>query len=53
MVYPAAGFPALARESGGAMVIVSREPTGLDDLADLVIDAEIGPGLDAAASGSN
>ena len=53
VVYPAAGFPALARESGAALVIVSREPTGLDDLAELVIDAEIGPTLDAAASGSS
>ena len=53
VVYPAAGFPALAREGGGAMVIVSREPTGLDDPADLVIDAEIGPRLDAAVNGSN
>ncbi len=53
VVYPAAGFPALAREGGAALVIVSREPTGLDDLADLVIDAEIGPRLDAAVSGSN
>ncbi len=47
---PAAGFPALARESGAALVIVSREPTGLDDPADLVIDAEIGPGLGAAVA---
>ena len=30
--------------SGVALVIVNREPTDLDDLADLVINAEIGPG---------
>ncbi len=48
VVYPAAGFPALAKESGAALVIVNREPTSLDDLADLVINAEIGPTLDAA-----
>ncbi len=53
VVYPAAGFPALAKESGGTMVIVNREPTGLDDPADLVINAEIGPRLDAATNGSN
>ena len=46
MVYPASGFPALATESGAALVIVNREPTGLDDLADLVINAEIGPKLE-------
>ena len=53
VVYPAAGFPALAKESGAALVIVNREPTDLDDLADLVINAEIGPTLDAAVNGSN
>ena len=53
VVYPAAGFPALAKESGAALVIVNREPTGLDDLADLVINAEIGPTLDAAVNGSS
>jgi len=52
VVYPAAGFPALAKESGAVLVIVNREPTGLDDLADLVINAEIGPTLDAAVNGS-
>ena len=35
------------------MVIVNRQPTGLDDPADLVIDAEIGPGLNAAVNGSS
>ena len=53
VVYPAAGFPALARESGAALVIVNREPTGLDYPADLVINAEIGPRLDAAVNGSS
>ena len=53
MVYPAAGFPALAKENGAALVIINREPTNLDDLADLVINAEIGPTLDAAVNGSN
>ncbi len=48
LVYPAAGFPALAKESGAGLVIINREPTGLDALADLVINAEIGPTLGAA-----
>ena len=52
VVYPAAGFPALSKENGAALVIVNREPTGLDDLADLVINAEIGPALGAATDTS-
>ncbi len=51
VVYPAAGFPALAKESGAGLVIINREPTGLDALADLVINAEIGPTLGAGLSG--
>ena len=47
-VYPAAGFPVLAKENGAKLVIVNREPTGLDAQADLVIHAEIGPTLSAA-----
>ncbi len=49
-VYPAAGFPALAKKNRASLVIINREPTGLDDLADLVIHAEIGPTLDAAVN---
>ena len=49
-VYPAAGFPALAKKNKAGLVIINREPTGLDDLADLVIHAEIGPTLDAAVN---
>ena len=49
-VYPAAGFPALAKEHGANLVIINRERTGLDDLADLVIRAEIGPTLSAAVN---
>jgi NAD-dependent deacetylase len=45
VVYPAAGFPALAKRRGAALVIVNREPTELDAIADLVIHAEIGPTL--------
>ena len=33
VVYPAAGFPALAKQSGVALVIVDREPTDFNDLA--------------------
>ncbi len=45
VVYPAAGFPQVASESGARLVILNREPTPLDHLADLVINMEIGPTL--------
>jgi NAD-dependent deacetylase len=43
VVYPAAGFPLMAKENGAALVIVNREPTEQDILADLVLHDEIGP----------
>jgi NAD-dependent deacetylase len=42
VVYPAAGFPQLAKQNGAALVIVNREETGLDQIADLVIHEPIG-----------
>ncbi len=48
VVFPAAGFPALAKQNGAQLIIVNREPTDLDDMADLVIHGEIGPILGAA-----
>lgn len=42
VVYPAAAFPIEAKRAGATLVIVNREPTDLDGLADLVIHAEIG-----------
>ncbi len=47
-VFPAAGLPVLAKQAGARLVILNREQTDLDDLADLVIHAEIGPTLEAA-----
>ena len=47
VVYPAAGFPITAKEQGAKLVIINREPTELDHIADLVINAEIGPTLSA------
>lgn len=41
VVYPAAGLPILAKRNGARLVIINREPTQLDELADLVINAEI------------
>ena len=48
VVYPAAGFPELAKRNGAALAIVNREPTGLDEIADLVIHHSIGDTLGAA-----
>jgi NAD-dependent deacetylase len=45
VVYPAAGLPIAAKRGGAKLVIVNRDPTELDHLADLVINAEIGPTL--------
>jgi NAD-dependent deacetylase len=47
VVYPAAGFPALAKRRGARLVIVNREPTDQDGAADLVLHEEIGPVLEA------
>lgn len=41
VVYPAAGFPELAKRNGSRLVIVNREATGLDDMADLVVNRSI------------
>lgn len=45
VVYPAAGFPQIARRKGAKLVILNRDPTDQDDSADLVIHGEIGPTL--------
>lgn len=44
-VYPAAGFPIIAKRNGATLVILNRDPTELDAIADLVIHDEIGPTL--------
>jgi len=49
VVYPAAGFPLLAKRNGAKLAIVNREPTDLDGYADLVLHDEIGPAMTAAA----
>ena len=48
VVYPAAGFPELAKRNGATLVIINREPTGLDPIADLVLNRSIGETLGAA-----
>jgi NAD-dependent deacetylase len=47
VVYPAAGFPELARRNGARLVILNRDPTPLDGIADLALHSEIGPTLSA------
>lgn len=45
VVYPAAGFPELAKRNGARLVIINLQPTGLDDFADLVLNRPIGETL--------
>jgi NAD-dependent deacetylase len=47
VVYPAAGFPLLAKDKGAKLAIVNREPTEQDAFADVVLHEEIGPLLTA------
>ena len=47
VVYPAAGFPLLAKEKGAKLAIVNREPTEQDNFADVVLHEEIGAVLKA------
>jgi NAD-dependent deacetylase len=47
VVYPAAGFPLMAKRRGAGLVILNRDPTDHDAMADLVLNREIGPTLSA------
>ena len=47
-VYPAAGFPELAKRNGATLIILNREKTGLDEIADLVLNRPIGETLGTA-----
>ena len=48
VVYPAAGFPLMAKRAGAKLAILNRTPTDQDDYADLVIRESIGATLSAA-----
>jgi NAD-dependent deacetylase len=50
VVYPAAGFPVLAKRRGARLVILNRERTPQDELADLALHSDIAPTLSAAAA---
>ena len=45
VVRPASDFPLLAIDAGARLAILNREPTDLDEHADLVLHDEIGPTL--------
>ena len=49
-VFPAADFPLRAKQKGAALAIVNRDPTEMDELADVVIHAGIGDTMDAVLS---
>jgi NAD-dependent deacetylase len=54
VVWPAAGFPLTAKRNGARLIIINREPTDFDDVADLVVRGDIGtvlePFVDCASS---
>jgi len=50
VVYPAAGFPQLAKRNGSRLVILNLQPTGLDEIADLVLHRPIGTALGAVVN---
>ena len=45
-VWPAAGFPLMAKRNGARLVIINREPTDFDAAADLVVRQDIGTVLE-------
>jgi NAD-dependent deacetylase len=46
VVWPAAGFPLLAKRNGARLIIINRESTDFDDVADLVVHEDIGTVLE-------
>jgi NAD-dependent deacetylase len=53
VVYPAAGFPVMAKRNRAKLAIVNREETELDEIADLVLHSEIGPTMQKAVARLN
>ena len=45
MVWPAAGFPLAAKRNGARLVIINRDETEFDEIADLVLHDDIGAAL--------
>ncbi len=50
LVQPAAGFPVVARRNRAKLVIINRDQTPLDMMADLLIQSAIGPLMKAAVA---
>jgi len=50
VVYPAAGFPLIAKRNGAKLVILNREATEQEPFADLALHGEIGPTMSAAVN---
>jgi NAD-dependent deacetylase len=48
VVTPAAHFPVKAKRNGARLVILNRDETPLNSIADLVLNEEIGPTITAA-----
>ena len=46
VVWPAAGFPLMAKRNGALLIILNREPTEFDEIADLVVHQDIGTALE-------
>ncbi len=46
VVYPAATLPLIAKRAGATLVLVNREPTDFDGIADLVVRGDIGDVLE-------
>ena len=51
VVYPAAGFPLMAKRNGAKLAIVNREATDQDVYADLVVHDDIGPTMSEVIEG--
>jgi NAD-dependent deacetylase len=47
VVWPAAGFPLMAKRNGARLAIINRDPTDFDDIADLVVRHDIGTVLES------
>lgn len=45
VVWPAAGFPLMAKRNGATLIILNREATELDSIADFVVRQDIGDAL--------
>jgi NAD-dependent deacetylase len=43
VVHPAASMPLVAKQNGARLVIINRDPTPYDDMADVVIHDLAGP----------